>query len=355
MPKQVEITLRAPRSVWDQLTAKPDSVRAILDLSGQKQGEHQLDLQIQVDERPVQTMKVNPASISVTLEPLVTQTFPLKLDVTGKPAVGYQAGSPAVDAEQVVVRGAKSLVSRVKQVNVSVNLDGAREGISASVPIIATDEAGRVVNGINLQPETARVTLPINQESGFRDMAVKVVVRGQVSDGYRLNNITVSPPVVTVYSSDPELVNSLPGAVETQPLDLHNVNSNINTHLGLNLPSGVSVIGDPNVTIQADISAIESSLTLSGEQVEITGLPGNMSAQISPTTVDVIISGPLPLLNTLTHQDVRITVDVTGLGEGTHQLTPTVQILISNLQVESILPETVEVILTSNPSPTPVH
>jgi len=103
----------------------------------------------------------------------------------------------------------------------------------------------------------------------------------------------------------------------------------------------------------ADISAIESSLTLSGEQVEITGLPGNMSAQISPTTVDVIISGPLPLLNTLTHQDVRITVDVTGLGEGTHQLTPTVQILISNLQVESILPETVEVILTSNPSQRP--
>ena len=71
--------------------------------------------------------------------------------------------------------------------------------------------------------------------------------------------------------------------------------------------------------------------------------------------MDVIISGPLPLLNTLTHQDVRITVDVTGLGEGAHQLTPTVQILISNLQVESILPETVEVILSINPTPTPVH
>ena len=85
MPKQVEITLRAPRSVWDQLTAKPDSVRAILDLSGVKQGEYPLDLQIQVDERPVRIMKVSPASISVTLEPLITQTFPLKLDVTGQP------------------------------------------------------------------------------------------------------------------------------------------------------------------------------------------------------------------------------------------------------------------------------
>jgi len=355
VPHQVEITLRAPRSVWDQLTAKSDSVRAILDLSGLKQGEYQLDLQIQVDERPVQIMKVNPATVSLTLEPLVTKTFPLKLYVAGQPAVGYQAGNPTLDVQQVVVRGAQSLVARVKQVSVSVNLDEAREGISSSIPIIATDETGQALDGMNLQPETARVSLPVSQVSGFRDMAVKVVVRGQVSDGYRLDNITVSPPVVTVYSTDPELVNSLPGAVETQPLDLHNVNSNINTRLGLDLPSDVSVIGDPYVTIQADISAIQSSLTLSGEQVEITGLPRAMSAQISPTSVDVIISGPLPLLDTLTHQDVRIIVDVTGLGEGSHPLTPTVQMLVSNLQVESVLPETVEVILSSNSGPTPVH
>ena len=38
VPHQVQLTLRAPRSVWDQITAKPDSVRAILDLSGLKAG-----------------------------------------------------------------------------------------------------------------------------------------------------------------------------------------------------------------------------------------------------------------------------------------------------------------------------
>ncbi len=287
------------------------------------------------------------------MESLVTQTFPLNVDVTGQPAVGYQAGNPTVDVEQVIVNGAQSLVSRVKRVSVSVNLGGARERISSSASIIAYDETNQAVNGINLQPETAHITLPISQQSGFRDMAVKVVVHGQVANGYRLDNISVFPPVVTVYSSDPALVSALPGVVETQPLDLQNINNNINTQLGLNLPSGVSVIGDPNVSIQADISAIESSLTLSDEKVEVTGLSPDMSAQISPAAVDVIISGPLPLLDTLTHQDVLITVDATGLSEGTHQLTPSVQILVSNLQVESILPGTVEVTLAPNPNPTP--
>ncbi len=353
IPHQTQITMRAPRSVWNQLTAKPDSVRAVLDLSGLKPGQHQLKLQIQVDERPVRITAVSPDTITLALEPLVTQSFPLNVDVSGQPAVGYQAGNPTIDVEEVIVSGAQSLVSRVKRVSVSLNLVEAREGISSSVLISAYDAANQVVNGINIQPQTAHVILPISQQSGFRDLAVKVVVRGQVANGYRLDNISVFPAVVTVYSSDPTLVSSLPGVVETQALDLQNMSNNINTRLGLDLPSGVSVVGDPNVAIQADISAIESSLTLSDENVEVTGLPSDMSATISPLTVDVIISGPLPLLDTLTHQDVHITVDATGLSEGAHQLAPSVQILVSNLQVELILPGTVEVTVGPNPNPTP--
>jgi len=353
IPHQVQISLRAPRSVWDQLSARPDSVRAILDLSGLSQGKHTLNLQIQVDERPVQIVKVNPTSIALTLEPLVKQTFPLYVNDIGQPAVGYQAGNPTLDVEQVAVSGAQSLVSRVKRIGISVNLSGARQEISASANVIAYDDANLAISGVNIQPQIVHIMIPISQQSGFRDLAVKVVVHGQVANGYRLDNISVFPPVVTVYSSDPALIASLPGVVETQPLDLRNMSNKINTQLGLNLPSEVSAIGDPNVSIEADISAIQSSLTLSNEKVEVTSLPSNLNAQISPATVDVIISGPLPLLDTLTHQDVRILVDVTGLSEGVHQLTPTVHMLISNLQVESILPGTVEVTLAPNPTPTP--
>jgi YbbR domain-containing protein len=353
IPHQVQVTLRAPRSVWEQLSARSDSLRAVLDLSGMSQGKHTLDLQIQVDERPVQIVKVTPASIVLTLEPLVKQTFPLEVDDIGQPAVGYQAGNPTLDVEQVVVSGAQSLVARVKRASISVDLNGAREGISSTAYVTVYDDTNLAVTGINIQPQTVHITIPVSQQSGYRDLAVKVVVRGQVANGYRLDNISVFPPVVTVYSLDPALVASLPGVVETQPLDLRNMNNNINTQLGLDLPSGVLAIGDPSVSIQADISAIQSSLTLSNEKVEITGLPATLSAQVSPATVDVIVSGPLPLLDTLTHQDVRILVDAAGLSTGTHQLTPTVQMLISNLQVESILPGTVEVTLAPNPNPTP--
>ena len=77
------------------------------------------------------------------------------------------------------------------------------------------------------------------------------------------------------------------------------------------------------------------------------GLEQGLTAQVSPTSVDIIISGPLSLLDMLTRQDVRVTVDLTGLAEGTYQLTPNIEILIANVDVESILPNTIEVVITS--------
>ncbi len=353
VPDTVQVTLRAPHSVWDQLTAQPDSVRAILDLSGLDAGQHSLNLQIQVDMRPVRVVTVSPASVTLTLEPLVTRTVALDLSISGQPAVGYQAGDPTLDPKEAVIAGPQSLISRVTRLRVPVSLDGVREGIDQSVSIQALDQGNQPVSGITIHPSTAHVTLPVSQQGGFRDMAVKVIVRGQVANGYRLDNISVFPPVVTVYSSDPTLVNALPGVVETQPLDLQGANDNITTRLPLDLPAGVSVVGEQTVLIQAGVSPLQSSLTLAGESVEVTGLPAGLSAQISPSVVDVILSGPLPLLDTLTHQDIRVIVDATGLDAGTYQLTPRVEILLSNVTVESILPGTVEVVLTPEATPTP--
>ena len=178
---------------------------------------------------------------------------------------------------------------------------------------------------------------------------MKVVVTGQVASGYRLANITVFPPVVTVFSGDPALVNSLPGVLETQPLDLENANDELNTRLSINLPEGVSLVGDQTVLVRVNITPIQSSLTLSNKTIEVNGLPTGWYAQVAPDNVDVILSGPLPLLDILTPQEVRVVINVTDLTEGTHQLVPDVEILVSDIVVESILPGTVEVVLSRTP------
>lgn len=358
IPKEVEVTLRAPQSVWKLIDEDPTLVRAILDISGLSSGEHTLDLQIQVNARPVQIISVTPQTVIFTMEPVITRSFDLDLSISGEVAIGYQIGDPLLEPGEVVVAGAQSKVESVKRARVSVVLNRIRENYDQTVKVELLDERGQKVEGLTVSPDTIHVILPVSQQGGYRDVAVKVTTIGRVASGYRLTDISVSPPVVTIYSSDPDLVNSLPGVLETQPLDLQSAQEDITTRLGLNLPAGISVIGEQTVLVQAGVSPIESSVTLSGERIEIVGLGSTLNAQVSPNSVDIILSGPLPLLESLTKQTVRVTVDLTDLTEGTYQITPKVEVLIANLVVESILPNTIEVVISQlavgTPSPTPM-
>jgi YbbR domain-containing protein len=349
VPRQIELTLRAPSSVWQELLAEEDNIRAILDLSGLSSGEHTLEIQVQISVGPVRIISRTPRTVTVNLERLASETFPVTLNILGEPAIGYQAGDPDLEPEEIIVSGPQSLVERVEQVRASINMSDVRESIDQTVTLQPLDENNQVVSDLGLNPNQVTVTLPVSQQGGYRDLAVKVVVNGQVASGYRLANISVFPPVVTVFSGDPTLVNSLPGVLETQPLDLENASDELSTRLAIDLPEGVSLVGEQTVLVRVNVSPIQSSLTLSNQAIEVEGLPNGWYAQVAPENVDVILSGPLPLLDTLSPQDVRVVIDVTDLAIGTHQLMPNVDILVSDLVVESILPGTLEVVLSRTP------
>jgi len=353
MPKAVEVTLRAPRSVWDRLEGQEQPIRAVVDLSGLGAGEHPVRVQVQVSENPARVVSVLPTDFTVTLEPLTSRVFPVGLTLNGQPATGYRAGNPTLEPLEVLVSGAESLVEQVARARVIVNLTGTREGINQSLDVQLYNSKNQALKGLSLNPSTVLVDIPVAQQGGYRDVIVKVIPHGQVANGYLLTNLSVFPPIVTVYSTDPTLVNSLPGVVETEPLELDGASEDISTRLTLSLPAGISVVGEQSVQVDVGISPIQSNLTLVNIKIEVVGLGDGLSAQISPAEVDVILSGPAPLLDSLLLQDIRVIVDVTELLPGVYQLKPRVDILVADIVVGTILPNTVEVTITPAVTPTP--
>ena len=353
IPKEVEVTLRAPLSVWNRLEGQEKPIRAVVDLSGMSAGEHPIRVQVQVSENPARVVSVSPTNFTITLEPLASRVFHVGLTLNGQPATGYQAGNPALEPLEVLVSGAESLVEQVERARVIVNLTGTRESINQELDVQIYSANNQILKGLSVNPSTVLVTIPVAQQGGYRDVAVKVLVQGQVANGYLLTDLSVFPPIVTVYSTDPLLVNALPGIVETQPLELRGASEDISTRLALELPDGVSVVGEQSVQVDVGISPIQSNLTLSSIKIEVVGLTEGMSAQISPAEVDVILSGPAPLLDSLLLQDIRVIVDVTNLGAGVYQLTPKVEILVADIVVETVLPNTVEVTISPAATPTP--
>ena len=354
VPREVQVTLRAPRSIWDNLISGEAPIHAVVDLTGLGSGPHTVVVQTQIATRPVRIISVTPQTFILSLESLVAVTMPVELSFTGKPAIGYKAGDVTLDPTEAVISGPQSIVAQVKHLQVVLDVTNARQNIVATLPIHMVTDNTSILSRITIRPANVDVSLPIVQQGGYRDLAVKVVTVGKLASGYRLNNVTASPLIVTVYSENIPLIESLPGYVETTMLDLSGASNNIETKLALNLPGGVTLIGDQTVSVQIEIVPIEGSLTLGFRPVDTIGLAVGLKAQLSPITVDVILSGPLPVLDSLSpSDDVSIQVDLTGLTVGTYQLTPKVTVKKPGLTVQSILPGTVEVVITKEVTPTP--
>ena len=354
IPERMQLTLYAPRSNLDRLSKDNSALNAWVDLSGLGEGTHTVPVHYQIPSgiRPIRFISQNPTEIEIKIESLITSTIPILTEIRGEPSLGYQAETPQWSASEVQVSGRSSLVNQVTHTDAVLDISGATETLEQSFVLIPRDVNGKIVAGVELTPDRVSVVQPITLMGGYRNLVVKVMTTGQVAEGYRQTNITVTPPNVMVFSADPALLNQLPGYVETEILDLTGATDDIETVLALNLPEGISVIGDNRVLVLVGVAAIEGSITLSLD-VEIIGLRPGFSAQAAPDSVDVIIAGPIPDLENISSTDIRVVVDLTGLETGIYQLQPTVDILPDRIYLQSISPETVEITIMEMLTPTP--
>jgi hypothetical protein len=158
----------------------------------------------------------------------------------------------------------------------------------------------------------------------------------------------VNPPTVTVYSTDTAAVDALPGSIQTRVISLVGRQEDFTEIIELNLPGNMQVIGNPQVEVKVDIEPVVSSIALSDIPLSEIGLASNLTAKFLPERANIIITGPLPILDTIFVSDVRVLIDLTGYLPGTFTLTnPILSLNIPGLSIESISPSTFEVTISS--------
>jgi YbbR domain-containing protein len=334
----VRVTLRAPESLWKQLTA--DQIKAEIDLGGRPYGHLTVPVQVLVANRVVEVVRIEPATVDLDFEAITEQSVPVHITRTGDPALGYAVGAASATPSQVVVRGPASFVAKVSVVAGSISVQGARQKVEQPIRLNALDKDGNPVGFVTLSPESVQVSVDIQHLGGFRDLAVKVIVRGQVAPGYRISNVTVDPPIVTVFGSA-QAIDQSPGYLETVPISVTNAQDDVVERVPLNLPGGISMLGDPAVQVRVQVEAIQGGLTVQ-RPLTVQGLAHGLETKLSPDTIDVILTGPLPKLQALKPDDVRVVVDLGNLGPGTHQIKPQA-IVPQGIVAETMLPATIQV------------
>ena len=344
--EQISLTLRAPKSILDQLENDRNLINVTLDLSGYEAGLHTLTPQVNIALSPVEVVRFDPVTIVVKLDTLVSESFPIQIKTLGNPAIGFETQTPELSQETVMISGPQSVVDSIEEVVAEVSIVDVSEDILRTVDVSAFNTEGNILEGLTISPSSIEVTIPVNQRGGYRTVVVKIVTSGQIAPGYRLTNIFSMPPTVTIFSSNPSLVDDIPGFVETTPINLNSANEDLEIRVALNLPEGINVVGSQNVTVQISIDPIESSANFTNIPIQTEGLDANLSVEISPENVDVYLSGPLNFLEELTPSSIIVVIDLTDRGPGTYQLAPEVKLDNEEITVDAILPNTVEVIIS---------
>ena len=350
IPANVNLTVLAPESVIEAVQQE-NIITAQVDLTDLDAGTYRFPVLINLPEeiRPIRVIEQTPTQLQLALGQLISTEKNIKIDVEGEPAVGYKIGSLEWDRSSVTISGREDLIQQVDSVIATLDISDASENVTRELTLVAQDEMGNPVTNIELSPETVRVNQVIDLQGGYRNVAVNVVTQGLVEPGYRFTSITPAPPTVMVFSENPQLVEQLPGYINTNPLDLTGIDGYLETILELDLPDGVTVVGDPTVLVQVNITPLETNISVSRE-IEVIGLLPGLSAEVSPPQVSVRVSGPVPVLDNLTERDIRVIVDLTNIDIGVHTVEPTVEILPSEVELEDISPVEVEVKIQTEPS-----
>jgi len=344
-PRTAIVRLRAQQSNVSAISAEDIVLTA--DLTDLGPGTFPVQVRSQVATQAI-LVSIAPSNIRVSIERESQREMPVQLAIVGELPTGYTFENEAVQRNpaRVSITGPESRVKLVSEVTASISIDGQREPVIAALPLQALDAEGSIVTGVEITPSTVDINIPVYQEAGFRELAIRVPTVGRPASGYYMTSRVVTPPLVTV-QGDPALIESLPPLINTQAVDLTGLTDDLIIEVGLDLPAGVSIVGSPTVEVLITIAAQQDSRSLVVQAAPV-GLDAGLRAVIEPAEIEVFISGPLPVLQALDpSKDIIVNVELFGLGPGTYQVEPTVQVINSAVSVDSVLPVVLQVRITS--------
>ncbi len=341
----VTLTIGAPKLTWETLSASDFSV--YIDLDGLAAGENDVDVQVTSLNPEVDILDRQPKRLRIQVEPVITKTVPIQVTIMDSPAVGYDEQPPLVMPAFITVTGPAVQVNQVTFGVAEVYLREARSRVESSETVSPRNSQNQPVDRVTVEPAKAAVVVPIVQRAGRRTVAVVVEPDGQPADGYSVTNIQVEPATVVLLGSS-DTLNNLPGFVQTTPLSIAGAVETVVERLVLNLPENVTA-ETASVVVTVTITPVEATRTIKRQPV-IQGLDDGLNASVSLETVDVFLSGPVNRLENLSPDEVRVSLDASGLAPGSHVLE--VQVITpEGIRVQGINPQVVELVISGTVPP----
>ncbi|MDO8670737.1 MAG: CdaR family protein [Dehalococcoidia bacterium] len=331
----VKVKISAPMDSWNRLS--PSSFRAVADLSRSAQGMQEVSVRVDSADRQVRVLEVIPSKVPVRLDMVTEKTVPVRINLLESVPFGYSFKTPNATPAKVKVTGPEALVNQVEAAEADIKLEGAKVSISQSSQLTPRDAQGTAVEGVRIDPQTALAEVAIQQDLHYVTVPINPSVVGNVASGYWMAAVSVSPSTITIVG-DLESLQTI-NFIFTESVDVGGAKSDIVRTVGLTVPQGGSVVGAQKATVRVTVAPTQGRRSYSVDP-GFTGLLPDMQA--SSGSLDIVVSGPVPLLQSTEVSEITASVDLTGVITGTHKLTPKVSVP-GGLRLVTVTPDQVDV------------
>ncbi|MCY3865522.1 MAG: hypothetical protein OXG68_08775 [Chloroflexi bacterium] len=356
--RAVTVTIQGLQTTISDKRADDIVVRA--DLSRLGPGTHTVPLEVTVRQPDTDSLRrlvklVQPAQIIVELEPLESHEKKIVIELLEAPPIGFRHDEPAPNVTEVLVSGAASRVRQVVAVRGHLDLSASRNPIEVDLRLYAIDADGNRIDDVQLEPQTATISVNIARRDDIRQIAVRPnVLLDTLPDGFTLKNQSYDPESIFV-SGAPEQLAKISDTIFTEPISLVERQEGFVTTAPVQLPGDDLFVmsGDNNVTVSIEIIPIIDSRQIDNIQVAHIGMDGEYSVSIVPKAVSAIVTGPVVTVDALTVENIQVVVDLHGLAPGVYDQEPSISINQGDLSEEnvSLLPDVVNVEIRSPQDP----
>ncbi len=332
----------APSDVADRLTSNSFTASVDLSTATPQAGTAFATVPVHVvavDPR-VQILDFDPQVIQVQLDPLVSKSVPVVVD-TGEVPAGLHPQEPVLSDSTVTVSGPDSVVRLATAAVARVVIQPAGLDIDQQVSLVAVDALNNVLSPVKIDPDSVRVQIRVGSQQ-TRTLPVVPSLTGSPNSAFQVSSVTVDPVAVTV-AGDAADLNQI-GQVSTVPIDLTGATADVTRQVGLVLPPGITVVGNPTVSVAVHLIATSASQTFSAGIV-LSGARDDRIYSLSVDQVLVTLGGTPAALAGVDGQTFAVSLDVDGLAPGVHVLTPTVN-LPASLKLVGLSPSSVTVTIT---------
>lgn len=330
-PIEATISVKVKGRISDIKSINPNDIIAQVDLWGYSEGLNRVPVEVKVPEN-VSLESTNPKYIQFKMDSIITKEHKVLLRTVGASEDGYTIGEEDIRPSTVLIKGPRSWVNSVSKCIATVDLTRITSDIKTSVPIRAIDDNGDEVRNIEKEPNTVEIGIVMLRT---KNISVEPRVKGTPLDGYEITDIQVNPNTVKIKGRG-EILKDIE-FVETEPIDVEEINVSKGIITNIVLPEGVELMeGDSRTSVTIKVEKIiEKDIELDTNRLTFINL--NTSLYIDkdslPEKIKLAVRGRESIVDELDDRDITFYVDLSGLEMGTH-----------DVNIKTILPDNIELI-----------